>query len=365
MKYLKNSKVFYLMVLAILFLFLWSDLKAIDTFSQLFQITVSTLLIPTILSVFIYYLLKPLYFLFLRYSKHEGVSLTLTLLIFFSIVTFLIRGLIPLLLVQIDALVAYIPQMLKEIDQWLLTSQIFSGNNIQRYLELFNRSFVDFIDLLFVGLQNGTNWLFSFVSSSFLIISIMPIMVIYLLKNTNKPKTFHLKLPEEYQELALEYFIHLEKTLSDYISGKAVVCFYVFVGAWLTFWVAGLKGALLFAVVAGLMDIVPYFGPWIGAIPAVIAGIITQDVNALVIIVGIVIVQIGESYVVSPYIMSKELKMHPLFVIIVMLITGQAFGILGMIVVLPVVAAAKVTLLYGVKLRKIQKNQKEQSTTPE
>lgn len=88
-----------------------------------------------------------------------------------------------------------------------------------------------------------------------------------------------------------------------------------------------------------------------------IAGLITSDVNALIIIVGIVIVQLGESYIVSPYVMSKELKMHPLFVIIVMLITGQAFGILGMIIVLPVVAALKVTLTYGLMFRQQKKVQ--------
>ncbi|MHC5268517.1 AI-2E family transporter [Enterococcus sp. LJL98] len=362
---LKHSKAFYILVLTILVFFVWSKLRAIALLSQIVQMTWNTLFIPTIFALFIYYLLKPLYLLLLKYLKNQGVSLAVTFFIFFGVLGFIVRELIPLLFAQIDALVTSVPRILNEVDQWLLATQFFSGENIQRYLQLFNHSLTDFIDLLFVGLQSGTQWLFVFVSSSFLVVSIVPIMVFYLLKNTKKPKTFHLKLPPQYQAIALDYFTQLEKTLSDYISGKALVCFYVFVGAWLTFWIAGLKGALLFAVVAGIMDIVPYFGPWIGAIPAVITGMITQDVNAWILVLGIILVQIGESYIVSPYVMSKELKLHPLFVIIMMLITGQIFGILGMIVILPIVAALKVTLLYGMKLQKIQKAAKENRPKPD
>ncbi|MGI6155640.1 MAG: AI-2E family transporter [Enterococcus lemanii] len=354
---LKKSKAFYVIVLLLSFLFLWKEIKNITIFVQIFQITVNTLLVPTIVSLFVYYLLRPLYLLLTKHLKNELFSLIFSLLTFLGVFFFLVREFIPLLLFQIDILMKNVPQMIQEIDEWIIASRLLSGQDLNETLLLINHSLEDFINLIFVGLRSGTNLLFGFVSSSFLVISIMPIMVIYLLKNTNKTKNFHQKLPVKYQTLAYDYFVDLEKTLSDYISGKALVCFYVFLGAWLTFSIAGLKGALLFAVVAGIMDIVPYFGPWIGAIPAVIAGLITSDVNALIIIVGIVIVQLGESYIVSPYVMSKELKMHPLFVIIVMLITGQAFGILGMIIVLPVVAALKVTLTYGLMFRQQKKVQ--------
>lgn len=359
MDYLKKSRTFYLVVLALSLLIFWSKLKEIEVLVYVFKITVNTLLIPTIFSLFIYYLLKPFYLLLLKHLKREIPSLMISFVVFFAGVLFIAREFIPLLLLQIDVLVKNVPQLVQELDKWVINSRLFEGKDLSTYLELVNRSFEDLIDILFVGLRSGTSLILNFVSSSFLVISIMPIMVLYLLKGTNKMQTFHLKLPVKYQQWGLDYFVALEKTLADYISGKAVVCFYVFCGAWLTFTIAGLKGALLFAVVAGIMDIVPYFGPWIGAIPAVLASLITNDVNTLVILIGIVIVQLGESYVVSPYVMSKELKMHPLFVIVVMLITGQAFGILGMIIVLPIIAALKVTLTYVIKFRELKKQERQ------
>lgn len=355
MDYLKRSRAFYLVVLTLSLLLLWSKLKEIEVLVNVFQITMNTLLIPTIISLFIYYLLKPFYLFLLKHLKREILSLILSFVVFFGMVWFIGREFVPLLMLQIDTLVKNVPQLVQELDKWVINSHLFDGNDLPSYLELINRSFEDLIELLFVGLRSGAGFLLSFVSSSFLVISIMPIMVLYLLKNTHKTKRFHQYLPLKYQQWGFDYFVALEKTLSDYISGKAMVCFYVFCGAWLTFTVAGLEGALLFAVVAGIMDIVPYFGPWIGAIPAVLASLITNDVNTFIILIGIVIVQLGESYIVSPYVMSKELKMHPLFVIVAMLITGQAFGIFGMIIVLPIIAALKVTLTYGIKWRKIKK----------
>lgn len=256
---LKKSKAFYVIVLLLSFLFLWKEIKNITIFVQIFQITVNTLLVPTIVSLFVYYLLRPLYLLLTKHLKNELFSLIFSLLTFLGVFFFLVREFIPLLLFQIDILMKNVPQMIQEIDEWIIASRLLSGQDLNETLLLINHSLEDFINLIFVGLRSGTNLLFGFVSSSFLVISIMPIMVIYLLKNTNKTKNFHQKLPVKYQTLAYDYFVDLEKTLSDYISGKALVCFYVFLGAWLTFSIAGLKGALLFAVVAGIMDIVPYF----------------------------------------------------------------------------------------------------------
>lgn len=363
MDYLKKSKAFYIIILLLSFFFLWNEIKSIDVLVTVFQITFSTLFIPTIVSLFVYYLLKPLYLLLLKHLKKEILSIVISFGVFLLVVIFLVMEFIPLLFSQIDAVIKNVPQIIQGIDNWIVNSSFLSGSDLNEYIALINETFEDFINIIIMGLRSSTNVLFGFVSSSFFgfffIISITPIMVIYLLKNTNKTKTLYRRFPRKYQGLVHDYFVDLEKMLSDYISGKAMVCFYVFLGSLVTFSIAGLEGALLFAVVAGVMDIVPYFGPWIGAIPAAIAGLVTSDVNVLVILIGIIIVQVGESYIVSPYVMSKELKMHPLIVIIVMIITGQAFGILGMIVILPVAAAVKVTIEYVGRFRRERKAMQE------
>lgn len=357
MNYLKKSKIFYIVTLLITCLILWNMIIDIDILVKIITITFNTLLIPFIIALFLYYFLKPFYLFLKNHLKSESISLLLTLFILLGIIFFLVREFIPLMLSQIETLIRLVPQMIQEIDQWIINSHLLDGEQLNHYLDLINHSYEDFIQLFFIGLRSGTNFIFSFLSSSFLVISIVPIMLIYMLKNSNKPKSFQKKFPAKHQSAAFEYFVDLEKALSDYISGKSVVCLYVFLGAWLVFSIAGLEGALLFAVVAGVMDIIPYVGPWIGTIPAIIAAAIAPNANPFIIIIGIIFIQLGETHIVSPYIMSKELRLHPIFVIISMLVTGQTFGILGMIVVLPLIAALKVTLIHTMKFREKRKNE--------
>lgn len=354
MNYLKKSKVFYVVVLLISLLLLWSQIREFAFLQTVFQVTVNTLLVPVVVSLFMYYLLKHFYVFLLGKIKKEGWSLLITFIVFFAVVGLLVRRFIPMLIVQVEALVDNVPQLVTELDEWLVAVDMFGDQGVEDYLSMINRSFEDLFDILFMGLRNSTSFILNFVSSSFLIISIVPIMVFYMLKNTNKPKSFRW-VPEKYRELALNYFKDSEQVLSNYISGKSMVCFFVFVGTFISFQIAGLQGAFLFSVIAGIMDIVPYFGPWIGAFPTVLSGLINDDVHIWVILIGVIIVQLGESYLVSPLVMSKEMKMHPLGVIILMLITGQVFGLIGMIIILPVFAVLQVTIKYIIQFVKDNK----------
>lgn len=268
-----------------------------------------------------------------------------TFLLLFLLLGILVQEIVPLLMEQINTLTQNLPQLIGELDKILTGFNITATEDVSYYLDMINHSFEDLINLLFIGLKSSTSLLFSFISSSFLIISLVPVMLYYMLKNTNKEIKISF-IPDRYKKLALDYFIAIEKVLSDYISGKATVCFYVFAGAFLCFRLAGLPAALLFAVVTGIMDIVPYFGPWIGTFSAVLAALTAEDANIWIIVIGIILVQLGESYIVSPLVMSKEMKLHPLAVIIALLLAGQLFGLLGMITILPLIALIKVSLIY-------------------
>lgn len=352
MQYLKKSRLFYLTVLMILLLFLAKQVGELAFLMKILKITVNTLLIPLIITLFLYYLLRPLYLISLKWFKKESLSLLTTFGIFILILVLFTQKLIPLLLSQIDMLIKNLPKLIDELDQLLLSLNIYDYDQkaLGQYLELINHSFEDLFNMFFVGLKNGTNFVFRFVSQSFLIVSLVPIMLYYLLRNTQKKHEFKI-IPEKFRALAIEYFYACEQVLADYISGKAMVCFYVFIGALISFTLGGLPNAFLFAVVAGIMDIVPYFGPWIGAFPAVLSALLLDQTSVWLIIIGIVIVQLGESYIVSPLVMSKEMKLHPLAIIILMLITGQTFGLIGMIIILPIVALLKVSGIYLIKLK--------------
>ncbi|MBV6372987.1 hypothetical protein IGJ74_000857 [Enterococcus sp. AZ009] len=358
MNYIKKSKYFYSLTLVFITLLVWSEVKKSVGLMRFFEVVFSTLLIPLIISIFLYYLLFPLYLFIYKYIKNEHFSLISTFAIFILILYFLIREVIPVFFQQIDIIIVELPKWIEELDQLILHSKVLGEENTQYYLSLINTSTEDIIAVLFLGLKSGIQVILSIIASSFLAVSLVPIIVLFMLKKANKPKKIYTCIPESYQGISSEYLDKIGKVLSDYIWGKSLVCLYVFFGALITFYAAGLKGALVFAIIAGIMDIVPYFGPWIGTLPAILSALVSDEPNVIIIVIGILIVQLGESYLVSPYIMSKELKVHPVAIIIAMLITGQLFGILGMIIVLPIIAIIKVTIIYSIKIYRLTNKNK-------
>src|SRR5690606_13877623 len=100
--------------------------------------------------------------------------------------------------------------------------------------------------------------------------------------------------------------------------------------------------ALLLSILLGLTNIIPYFGPIIGAIPAVIIAYASSPSLAIYVVITIFAVQVIEGNLLSPYIMGKNIKIHPIAIIFVLLLGGELFGILGMILAVPVLAILKV-----------------------
>jgi hypothetical protein len=108
----------------------------------------------------------------------------------------------------------------------------------------------------------------------------------------------------------------------------------------------GLKAPLVFALFCALMDIIPYFGPYIGAIPAVLVGFTQSPIVGVFCIVSIVVVQLLENNFYQPLIMGHTMKLHPVTIMLGLLIFQHFFGIIGMIVATPVIACGKEILTF-------------------
>ena len=120
----------------------------------------------------------------------------------------------------------------------------------------------------------------------------------------------------------------------------------VFIGNAIGFSIGGLKAALLFALFCGVTNAIPYVGPYIGGIPAIIVGF-SQDIKTgIIVIISVVVVQLLDNFIFTPLVQSKGLKLHPVTIIISLLVFGKVFGIVGMIFAAPVVAVIKVIFTY-------------------
>jgi predicted PurR-regulated permease PerM len=111
-------------------------------------------------------------------------------------------------------------------------------------------------------------------------------------------------------------------------------------------WIVGVKYAILFGIISALFNFIPYFGTWIGASIPFMFALLTGDTPGLAfgVILLFIIIQFLENNVLTPNITGNYVNLNPLFTIIIIIIGGMVWGIIGMFVVVPVAAMLKIIL---------------------
>lgn len=303
-----------------------------------------TVLFPFFIAMIISYLLNPVVTLLSSRMVPRSVAVILIYATFLVSTLVLSMNLIPLLSTQIRELTEHFPEWNQRVQMWLhnmvdsksaLPLSVQDG--IDGSLNKLEDSLSGSIENLLVGLRGTIGQLFIWL--------LIPFVVFYMLKDFKAmERSAVLFLPKKNRRKWLRLFRDIDDALGNYIRGQLLVCIVVGVLAYIGYVVVGLPYAFLLASFVGLMNIIPYLGPFIGAAPAVLVGISESWKLALLVLVVNVVVQILESNVVSPQIVGRTLHLHPLVIILALIIGGQLGGILGLILAVPAFAVCKVVL---------------------
>ena len=138
-----------------------------------------------------------------------------------------------------------------------------------------------------------------------------------------------------------------------------MISLFVGTAASIVFYILKIDYALIFGAVIGLTNIIPYFGPIIGALPVLLFTLTISEKTALFTLIAIVLIQFLESSVLAPMITSKTIDIHPITVILLLLVGGELWGILGMLIVVPLFAFLKITFRYVRQIYFLYRTQKE------
>jgi predicted PurR-regulated permease PerM len=141
----------------------------------------------------------------------------------------------------------------------------------------------------------------------------------------------------------------MEKSLVSYVKGQALVSLIIGTSAGVGLWVLGAVGALphgqkyalVFGAWVAITELIPYLGPWLGAIPPLIYAFVVDPVSALWVALLFLAIHQVEGHVVVPNVMGSALRLHPLLVIFGLLAGGEIYGLPGALVALPMLAAAR------------------------
>jgi predicted PurR-regulated permease PerM len=141
----------------------------------------------------------------------------------------------------------------------------------------------------------------------------------------------------------------IERALAGYVRGQLILSTVIGLSAGIGMWILGRTGlvpgadkyALLFGVWTAVIEVIPYIGPWLSAIPPVIYALVVDPVSALWVLALLVFIYQVEGHIVVPNVMAQALRLHPLLVIFGLLAGGELYGIAGVLLALPTMAAAR------------------------
>jgi putative permease len=184
---------------------------------------------------------------------------------------------------------------------------------------------------------------------------IIPFIVFFFLKDgRNMKKLFVSYIPNRYFEMTLNVLHKIDQQLGGYLRGQFMEASVVGILSIIALWILNVKYFIIIGSFAGLANLIPYVGPVAGAIPAILITLMQGGDSMMIIkiIIAFSIVQFIDNFVVQPLVLSKTVNLHPLIIVFVVIIGGQFFGLLGMLLAVPVAGIIKVTsseLYNGIK----------------
>lgn len=309
-----------------------------------FLVSIGELVRLFIVAALFAYILDPV----ASYLESRGWSrLMATVVVFVGIIAsvgFFIFLLLPVIGREIKAIQAGIvsgqaEQMLNHLESALESKLAFLGvQNLQ--LEEKVRQLT----------QSLGNHLFSFLMNAVSLITslvIIPFIIFFLLKDGREIKKSVISLvPNRYFEFSLNVLHKMDKQLGNYLRGQFMDALIIGILSILALRILHVKYFILIGAFAGLANLVPYVGPIAGAIPAIIVSLMeTGDfIRVIYIALAFAIVKLIDDTLVQPLVVAKTVSLHPLLVLMVVIIGGKFFGVLGMLLSVPTTAVLKVVI---------------------
>ncbi|MBY4602114.1 MULTISPECIES: AI-2E family transporter [Bacillus] len=345
--FLDNKFVLFLLVLLLIGLNILVFTKTSFIFTPII-VLLKTISLPIILTGIVFYLLNPVVDFLERRRIRRIYSILLLYLLIIGLITITIVSIIPFLKEQIMSLIDNIPRYVDVVEDQ--TKQLIGSKFVNQAQQTMNINISDLatkvsdqaatiVNSTFTGVGNFIGALTEIIIS----IVTVPFILFYLLKDGKKLPVYILKfVPTRLKEQTYTVLSEMNHRLSSYIRGQIIVSFCIGFLLFIGYLIIGLDYASLLAVIAACTSIVPYLGPTIAITPAIIIAIVTSPLMLLKLVIVWTIVQLIEGKLISPQIMGKNLHIHPITIIFLLLTAGKLFGVVGIILAIPGYAVAKV-----------------------
>ncbi|MHA6259676.1 AI-2E family transporter [Sporosarcina sp. CAU 1771] len=351
-KWFLNNKVVSILLISLLMLLnLYFFSKITFIFNPIKEFF-SVIGLPVVMAGILYYLVNPLIDWMERRKVPRVGGITIVFLIIIGLVVWGIIILIPIVREETLRLIAnwptYWDKVITQFDN-MLRSNVFS--QLQNQLTDINQSILKSISEqaknVLNSTFNGIGSVVGTVTNVVIAVVTMPILLFFLLKDGRKlPYHFMKFIPTKMRLSTYNLLKEINSQISQYIRGQLLVAFFVGLMFWIGFAIIGLEYAVLLAVLAGVLNLVPYLGSFLAIIPILIIALVASPAMLVKVIIVFAIEQLLEGRLIQPLILGSNLNIHPVTIIVVLLTSGKLFGIPGVILGIPAYAVLKVIIVH-------------------
>lgn len=282
-------------------------------------------------------------------EKHKfprAVSILLIYVVLLAIFSLVIIIMIPPITEQIGQIINNLPAYYEKISIGLHSLQ---DKNLETTgLAPTDNSVISALRTISITLAQTTRSIFVTITSIFGgLFSLLVVLVItfYLtVEESALKKTIKIIVPAKQRGYVINLIERIQLKIGLWLRGQLLLSLFIGVMTYIGLMVLGVKYTLLLALVAGILEVIPYIGPWLSGIPAVLVASSDSLVKVLFVIGLYILVQQIENHLIVPKLMQKVVGLNPIIVILAILAGIKIGGIVGGLLGVPVAAAINVYL---------------------
>lgn len=325
-------------LLALIIIKLLIDVKWV--FSPLIIIG-KAIFMPILIAGVLFYISKPLQSFLENRKVPRWGSMTIIFTLLVGVVWIAISLIGPPIVDQVNKLTNNLPSLINDSNR-LITSLLEQSVDLPGWLKDGVDSITDSVNAIALNFGKWFVQFFQSVVQGAFVIVLVPFFFLFMLKDHEKFLPFISSFfSGKKKEWVVKTIRDIDGVLSLYIQGQILIAFILAILLFIGYSIIGLNFALLLAVFALFMNVIPFFGPWIAFVPALTIGFFQDPILAIWVAVITLIAQQTDSNLITPNVMGKTLNVHPLTIITVLLAAGNIAGFLGILLGIPAYAVIK------------------------
>ncbi len=248
----------------------------------------------------------------------------------FSLLGLIVWLVAPIFIVELQHLSYNIPSYFEKVNPILKSF----GLTIAQNFEDFTSTLISSLQQSSENIVKAASALFGGIASTLLIF----VFAFYIsLEDKGPEHILSLLVPKRYEKTIASIFEHAQYQVAGWFGARVLACIFVGILSFLVFLLMGIQYAFILALVSGVLTFIPFIGPLITGILAVVfVGASQSWLMALYVIIALYVIQAVENNMFTPLLMKKFLDVPPILVLISLLIGWMVFGVLGMIFAVPV-----------------------------